>query len=212
LTRVVLCADAARWPGDHIVAVVERLLPLAEPGTLVVWDRQPEAAQNPTTDRDRLRRLVTLRRLTADHGHRLVVGGRVDLAVASVADGVHLPERGLDPPTVRRGFPGLEISRSCHDRAGLDEALRKGASWATLSPFATPGSASRSGPPLGEAGFAEIIRGLDLPVVALGGLWPGLVAACRRSGAQGVAISGAVFDADDPEAVLDAILSCWSEA
>jgi thiamine-phosphate pyrophosphorylase len=208
----VLCADVSRWPQDHCLAVVERLLPMAKPGTLVVWDREKESLEGVTSTRGRLARLRELRRLTAAQGQRLAVGGRVDLALACGADGVHLPENGLDAATVRSGFPGLEISRSCHDRPGLDEARRAGASWATLSPFAPPGSGSASGPPLGEVGFGEILCGLDLPVVALGGLQSGLVAPCRRSGAQGVALSGTVFDAVDPEAVFGAILRRWSEA
>ncbi|HLT68862.1 MAG TPA: hypothetical protein VKZ72_01775, partial [Acidimicrobiales bacterium] len=51
-----------------------------------------------------------------------------------------------------------------------------------------------------------------LPVLALGGIGPGRVAACLTAGAAGVATMGAVMRAEDPAAVVRRMLDEAEEA
>lgn len=92
--------------------------------------------------------------------------------------------------------------RSCHHRAEVVRAAEDGASWATLSPFAATDSKPGHGPPVAAGDF----RGLPLPTYALGGITPANAAAARAAGAHGVAVMGAVMRADDPAAVVAALL------
>ena len=210
--RVVLCADAARWGSRRCLGLVARLAPVAPPGTLGIWDRDPVDAAGATRDGERLQRLEQLRALTQAHGHLLTVGARSDLAATVGADGVHLPEYGPPVSAVRESFPTLIVSRSCHDRVGLQAAQTDGAAWATLSPFNPPRSKETHRRPLGEGGFSRAIQGLSLPVFALGGLSVEDILPCKRAGARGVAVSGALFDSETPEGLLRAILRAWREA
>ena len=139
-----------------------------------------------------------LRTLTRDQGVSLLINDRADVALAAQADGVQLPEQGL-PPTAARALLGdtALIAVSCHDETGLARAAREGATFATLSPiFESPGK----GPPLGLDRFSELARKAALPVFALGGIHPHHIPQLRSSGAAGVALISAVFDAPDPEA------------
>jgi thiamine-phosphate pyrophosphorylase len=145
-----------------------------------------------------------LRRITRDAGATLLINGRVDVAHAVGADGVHLPEDGLAPSDVRRllGDRTL-VGVSRHDRPGLERAALQGADYATLSPFAaSPGK----GPPLGSRAFADAVHGAGLPVLALGGIDAQRVGPAVAAGAGGVAVVRAVLDAPDPAAAVRRLL------
>lgn len=137
-----------------------------------------------------------LRAATADAGALLLVNGRLDVALAASADGVHLPERGVPVAEARRllGPDGL-VGRSCHDTEGLTRAGREGADYAVLGPV---GEVPGKGAPLGVDGFGRLCAGASLPTLALGGVTPALVPALARVGAAGIAVVRDVFHAPDP--------------
>lgn len=86
--------------------------------------------------------------------------------------------------------PGA-ASCSCHDAAGLQAAQ---GDFALLSPIFPPSSKPADARrPLGIPGLAALASVAPLPVLALGGVGPDRVAACRRAGAFGVAGIGAFF-------------------
>lgn len=147
------------------------------PPEVVVMLRRPHASG---------RELVAEGRALQATGRRVIVNRRVDVALAMGACGVHLPERGLDVSDARK-LLGVDrwIGVSRHDRAGLDAAARAGADYATLSPFAgVPGK----GPALGPARFSELRRGVDLPVLALGGITKENAQSAIDAGADGLAV------------------------
>lgn len=135
----------------------------------------------------------------------LLVNDRADVAKAVGADGVHLPEAGLTVPQARDVLgAGALVARSCHDRAGLERAARDGADLATLGPIAdVPGKSA----PLGVEGFAALVRGVSLPVYALGGVGESNARALRASGAAGVAVIRAVYGAPDPAHAARALVA-----
>ncbi len=156
------------------------------------------------TDRTRIDWGHELRAITASTGSRLLVNRRADVAQIIGADGVHLPETGLPIEQVRRHWPSLAvIGVSRHDRAGLVAAQEAGATYAFLSPvFAVPGK----NPPIGVEGFRRAIAGLRIPVFALGGIGPENVSLLLEAGAHGVAVCRAVYEANDPRIVIDALV------
>jgi thiamine-phosphate pyrophosphorylase len=162
---------------------------------------------------DRRRLAGDLRDVTAAARAALVVGGDVDLALEAGADGVHLAAAdpwpdldtadGLEPPG-----PGhrLWIGRSCHTVGEL-VAAEDAAHWVTYSPVFPTASKPGYGPALGLDGLAAGCRAVpDLPVIALGGVTPGRARQCVDAGAAGVALMGAVMGADDPGAVVRAVI------
>ncbi len=103
--------------------------------------------------------------------------------------GLHLPS-GVDPAPWRARIPGL-LGASCHDRAQLERADGV-CDYATLSPVFAPTSKPHDRrSTLGLHGLARACSGLDLPVLALGGLGPGNARGCLQAGAWGVAGIGA---------------------
>ena len=134
------------------------------------------------------RELVALvREVIAEVGRadRILVNSRPDIAELTGAAGVHLPESGLDPRSVRRAFPRLLIGVSRHDRAGLERAAEDNADFIVVGPaFKTPGKEERA---LGVARIGELLSGGRTPVLAVGGIAPGNVAALLAAGVRGIA-------------------------
>jgi thiamine-phosphate pyrophosphorylase len=121
-------------------------------------------------------------------GVTLLVNGRLDLAAAAGAAGVHLPSDGLPVHRVRREFPRpFVIVRSCHRAEEVLKAAEGGADAVTLGPvFPTPSKAAW-GPPMGLEAFASACDRSPVPVFALGGVDASRLGALAGAGAAGAA-------------------------
>jgi thiamine-phosphate pyrophosphorylase len=138
---------------------------------------------------------------------RVVVNGRPDIATLAGAHGVHLPASGLCATDVRASFPGLETSVSCHSLAEAKAAARQGADYLLFGPvFATPGKEARAS---GTGPLAEIVRGVPIPVFAIGGVTPEHASELRAAGAKGVAAIR-LLQAADLRQVVAALRSAWN--
>jgi len=201
-----LIADRPTFGATRLLAVLPDVLAVAGRRAIVIDRGDCGDDEGFTT---RLAHLTQLLSLCRRSGALLMVSARVDLALAAGADGVHLPERGLPPGVVRATWPRLLVGRSCHERAGLEAAAAAGADYALLSPVAAPTSKPLTTKPIGIDGFSRCVQGLDLPVLALGGVTPDLAAALRRAGAAGLATLGDVLAAADPRARVTGLLRAW---
>jgi thiamine-phosphate pyrophosphorylase len=139
-------------------------------------------------------------------GQRLVVNDRLDVALASGADGVHLPAAGIPVSDARRLLgPGALVGVSCHSADEVRRARDAGASFASVSPIYDTPSKRAYGPPVGLAVLREAAA-LGLPVIALGGITPARVPEVIAAGAQGVAAIRAWLEGGDPAAAVRALL------
>ena len=121
---------------------------------------------------------------------RVLVNGRVELAHAAGADGVHLDSTQLAQIDTR---PDVDwLGASCHNQAELARAAELGADFALLSPvlptLTHPGAAT-----LGWASFSGWAAGSPIPVYALGGLSASDVELAQGHGAHGVALLRAAW-------------------
>lgn len=101
---------------------------------------------------------------------RSLINGRLDVALAAGADGVHLPAAGLPAEPLRRRFgPGLLIGVSTHSVTEVAAAREAGADYVTYGPvWPTPSKPGLRDVP-GLEGL-ERAASLGLPVLALGGV------------------------------------------
>lgn len=138
-------------------------------------------------------------------GVRVVVNDRLDVALASGAHGVHLGQEDLPLAAARRlAPPGFLVGSSTHDREELLGARAEGADYAGLGAFfgtGTKAGARRLDPR--EEWLGTALPGLEIPVLAIGGITPARVAdALRVPVVTGVAVSGAIQEAADPGAAI----------
>jgi thiamine-phosphate pyrophosphorylase len=127
---------------------------------------------------------------------RVLINRRVDVALASGADGVHLGFDAIDPRDARRLLgAAATIGHSAHAPEQIDP--QAGLSYAQLAPIFAPLSKPLERPPLGlQALTRAAARGV--PVLAQGGITLDNARAVRAAGAAGVAVTGAILLAPDP--------------
>lgn len=131
-------------------------------------------------------------------GATVVVDDRLDVALATGADGVHLGADDLPVELAVASAPHLLVGATCRDRNDVERAAAAGAAYAGFGPvFATTSKAGLP-PALGVPAVAAA-SGV-LPLVAIGGIEPGRVRPVVDAGAHGVAVIGAIWRAPDPVA------------
>jgi thiamine-phosphate pyrophosphorylase len=155
--------------------------------------------------RELLRALVALGRR---YGATITVHDDIDGAIATGADGVHLPGGG-DPAAARRPLPSGLIGVSAHMPQEAAAQLTAGADYVTLSPIFLTASKSGYGPAVGLDALAEAARLASGPIIALGGIDEENLAACLAAGARGVAVMGEIMRAADPEAATGRLLAAF---
>ncbi len=142
---------------------------------------------------------------------------RADIAQAAGAAGVHLGAEDLSPSAVRRFAPrpfaiGVSVGNVAEADAVLDADVDY---WSVGSIFET-GTKRDAGIPIGPAGFRSLATRApsQMPVLAIGGITEGNARTILAAGAHGIAISAAIFAADDIEqstkrlrAIVDQFLS-----
>ncbi len=182
---------------DDIERVEEVTRAVLRGGASVVQLRDKES-----TSRRRYRLACALAVVCAEFGAPFIVNDRLDIALASGADGVHLgPE---DVP--------VKATRSLVDEdfivgasAGTVEAARRleseGADYLGVGAiYEARQSKPDASPPRGPEAISKVVDAVDIPVVAIGGIDETNAAEPVEHGASGVAVIRALMGADDPEA------------
>lgn len=122
---------------------------------------------------------------------RLVVNGRLDVALAAGAGGVHFGAQAPPPKAFRRLLPDhFVVGVSCHSLADLQRAEAEGADYAFYSPIYLTASKPGYGPALGLAALREAVSLVRLPLYALGGITPARLSEVASTGVTGVAAIG----------------------
>jgi thiamine-phosphate pyrophosphorylase len=163
-------------------------------------------------DRVRLARAAAARAAFPRPG-ALLLNGRLDLALAAGADGVHLPASGVPVAALRAldASRGLLFGRSTHSVAEVAAARDEGCDYAIFGPvFATP---SKPGllPPRGISSLREAAR-QGLPVIAIGGIDLRNAAEVASAGAWGVAAIRLFAEPEPNAGALRGLHALWSDS
>ncbi|MBC7881984.1 MAG: thiamine phosphate synthase [Anaerolineae bacterium] len=139
-----------------------------------------------------------LRDLCNRYDALLIVNDRVDLALASHADGVHLGQADLPITEARKLLgPHRLIGQSTHNPAEAAQSLLDRADYIGIGPvFATPTKPGRI-----AVGFDYVdhCRNMPIPGYAIGGIDSDNLEAVLSAGAKRVAVVRAIMAASDPE-------------
>ena len=126
----------------------------------------------------------TVRRLAHSHGALVMINDDADIARRIGADGLHLSSTALARMNERPDFAW--VGASCHSADEIAKAGELGLDYALLGPV-LPTPTHPDAPGIGWAEFSTRIAGNTLPVFALGGMKPEMLAAAQQCGAHGIA-------------------------
>lgn len=142
--------------------------------------------------------------LCREHEAIFLLDDRVELAKELKADGVHLGRNDMPVSEARRVL-GEEfiIGGTANTFEDVERLWREGADYVGCGPFRFTTTKANLSPVLGLDGYRSIITrmaaaGIDLPVVAIGGILRDDIPAVMSTGVHGIALSGAVLDAENP--------------
>lgn len=153
----------------------------------------------------------SLRKIT-DQRALLFVNDRIDVAIATRADGVQLGEDAICVESARR-LVGAEmlVGRSVHSVEGAVEAESQGASFLVLGAiFATD---SKPGvEPAGAGLLEEAASRVSIPILGIGGIDQNNAGQIIKSGGYGVAVIRSILGSSNPVAAAREIKQSMAAA
>ncbi|HEV7215349.1 MAG TPA: thiamine phosphate synthase [Chloroflexota bacterium] len=142
-----------------------------------------------------------LRTVTRELQVPLVINDRVDVALASQADGVHVGHPDVEdmPPELARQLlgPRAIIGVSVATPTEAAATTGRGAGYLSIGPIFGTASKGDAGPAIGLDRLAAVRAAVKLPICAIGGITAANAAAAMAAGADGVAVISAVTMAGD---------------
>jgi thiamine-phosphate pyrophosphorylase len=124
-------------------------------------------------------------------GALCLVDDRVEVALATGADGVHVGASDLPVSVARRLLgPAAVVGGTCRDVADVRSAVREGATYVGVGPTFATSTKDGLPPPLGAGRVSELAAAVpEIPVIAIGGITP---ASARELRTYGVAAISAI--------------------
>lgn len=138
------------------------------------------------------------------HDAIFLLDDRVELAKELKADGVHLGKNDMPVDEARRVLgEDYIIGGTANTFEDIERLARQGADYIGCGPFRFTTTKKNLAPILGIEGYREIIKkmeeaGIDLPVVAIGGITAEDIDDILATGVRGIAVSGTVLRAENP--------------
>ena len=138
---------------------------------------------------------------------------RVELARELHADGVHLGKNDMPVDEARRVL-GEEfiIGGTANTFEDIERRASQGADYIGCGPFRFTTTKKNLAPVLGLEGYRDIIEnmrraGIDIPVVAIGGITASDIDDILATGVKGIAVSGSVLTAENPVAMMRTLIN-----
>lgn len=141
-----------------------------------------------------------IKNLCTKAGISFIVNDRLDIAMASEADGVHLGQDDFPIPLARK-ILGEDIFIG-GSAATLEEARKcfeEGAAYVGFGPVFPTSSKDDAGPVSGIELLRQVVEAVPVPIIAIGGITPQNTQAVMQAGAKGIAVISAVCCAQDPK-------------
>ena len=147
-----------------------------------------------------------LARVCREAGVRLIVNDRMDVAIASDAGGVHLGREDF-PLSLARDLLGPDrvIGATAATAEAAVAAMWAGADYLGVGPIYATSSKVDAGAPIGLDGLREVVRAVEIPVIAVGGITAERIGEVLATGAHGVAVIVAVVLDPDPARATQAL-------
>ena len=139
-----------------------------------------------------------------EYGATFLLDDHVEWVDKAGADGVHLGKNDM-PVDEARKLLGADriIGGTANTFEDVERLWRQGANYIGCGPYRFTTTKKNLSPVLGLEGYRRIKRqmkehGINLPVVAIGGILQPDIKDVMAAGVSGIAVSGAVLNAENP--------------
>lgn len=143
-------------------------------------------------------------RLCKEHGATFVLDDHVEWVEKTGADGVHLGKNDM-PIDEARKILGCDkiIGGTANTFEDVERLYRQGADYIGCGPFRFTTTKKNLSPVLGLEGYQHIVdqmksHGINLPIVAIGGILESDIKSILATGVSGIAVSGGILNAENP--------------
>ena len=147
---------------------------------------------------------IRVQALCKEHGATFLLDDRVELVKKLNADGVHLGKNDM-PIAEARLILGKEfiIGGTANTFEDVKAHYEAGADYIGCGPFRFTTTKKNLSPILGLEGYTDIVRqmkeqGIDLPIVAIGGITIEDIPDIMKTGVTGIALSSTILRAENP--------------
>ena len=143
----------------------------------------------------------------------LIIDDYVEVAREVKADGVHLGKNDMPIKEARKILgEGFIIGGTANTFEDVKRHYEAGADYLGIGPFRFTTTKKNLSPVLGLEGYRNIKQqmieaDIILPAVAIGGITVEDIPAILATGIEGIAMSGAILQAHDPDAEIKRILT-----
>lgn len=147
----------------------------------------------------------------------LIIDDRVSVVNDLKVSGVHLGKEDMDPMEARELLgPHAIIGVTANTADDIIKYKGKDVDYVGLGPFKFTTTKKNLAPQLGIDGYRDIVQkvrdaGVEIPIVAIGGITVDDIEPLMATGINGIAMSGAIINAPDPmlytSSVMERILN-----
>lgn len=157
------------------------------------------------SDEQMIAQAKRLKAMLAGSGVPLIINDRLNVALASQADGLHVGQSDTAVQEARHALGqdaiiGLSINTLAHLQSAPVTLL----DYVGLGPVFATGSKQDHAQPIGFDGLAQLAQACPLPSVAIGGLKAEHLAQVKAAGADGMAVISAICGQPDPRLAAQA--------
>jgi thiamine-phosphate pyrophosphorylase len=155
--------------------------------------------QKSGSTREMIGATVQVKEVCRKTGVTFIVNDRLDIALASQSDGIHLGQEDFPIPLARK-ILGQEVIIG-GSASTLDEArqcLRDGADYIGFGPVFSTTSKADAAPVSGLELLKQVVNEIPLPIIAIGGISGENIPLVMQTGAYGIAVISAVCCQKDP--------------
>ncbi len=151
-----------------------------------------------------------IRRIASEAGAIFIVNDRIEVALASEADGLHIGQEDMPLVEARKRWPDRLLGVSVTTFEQAIEAVRDGADHLGVGPIYSTSTKLDAAEVTGLDLIGRIRRISPIPIVAIGGIGLSNIVEVARAGADSAAVISAVVCADDMVAATRALVEAWN--
>lgn len=146
---------------------------------------------------------IEIRKLCNHADVLFIVNDRVDVAIVSDADGVHLGKNDIPVKEARKLLGGNKIiGGTAHTLQEALIAVKQGADYIGYGHIFPTGSKVRNTKPKGIKKLKQVCSQIKIPVLAIGGIGLENVEEVMFTGVHGIAVIGSVVKSENPEKIV----------